>query len=276
MNAEHLLLLLGGLILFSAAKKRWKLAPDSRAIENREVSTAVSEPPRGFNSGTDDDGKTETRSFRIPRTTIRFLSRHPAGKQSLLLIRHSARPPIEPGGGNDVELLPEGVELAKKLGAHMGERLMSLHSSPVIRCVQTAQAFSEGAGMSLKISKDHMFGCHSVYIEDSKKAGLLWKEEELGHEGILDALVSGKQLDGFADPWPSAEKLVRHMREQSRGIPGIHVFVTHDSVLTVTAAWALGRKLTKEDWPKYLESVNFVVDEKRVTVFYREWGNIIS
>ena len=175
-----------------------------------------------------------------------------------------------------MELLPEGVELAKKLGACMGKRLVSLHSSPVIRCVQTAKAFAGGAGVPLKIREDTLLGLHSIYIEDSKKAGALWKEEELGHEKILAALVSGKQLDGFADPWPAAEKLVRHMREQSGEIPGIHVFVTHDSVVTVTAAWALGRKLVKDDWPKYLESTGFLIDKDRVTVSYRGWENTIS
>ena len=69
--------------------------------------------------------------------------------RTLLLLRHAERPPIPPGTfGNDLEITPAGRREAEALGRALaqGEPVAGVYSSPVLRCVQTAEAMAAGAG----------------------------------------------------------------------------------------------------------------------------------
>ena len=68
-------------------------------------------------------------------------------------------------------------------------------------------------------------------------------------------------LPGLADPPEAASDLVQSMLEARSGDPGIHVFVTHDSLVTATASRWLGIPLGPADWPFYLEGAFFWREE---------------
>jgi hypothetical protein len=53
--------------------------------------------------------------------------------------------------------------------------------------------------------------------------------------------------------------------------PGVHMFITHDSILTTAAAHLLKRPLSMRDWPSYLEAVALVDNSAAVHVTYRKW-----
>ena len=70
----------------------------------------------------------------------------------------------------------------------------------------------------------------------------------------MEHLVAQDQpLPGMADPDPAARFLVQHMLAVAGDRPGLHVFVTHESLVTAAAARLLGEPLGKDDWPWYLE-----------------------
>lgn len=55
----------------------------------------------------------------------------------------------------------------------------------------------------------------------------------------MQHLVSAKSaLPGMANPDAAARYLVNHMLASTSQTPGLHVFVTHDSLVTATAARA--------------------------------------
>ena len=194
---------------------------------------------------------------RIPPSTIRWLAEAPADAPVAVLLRHSVRGPLPRGdAGNAVPLTREGVRLARRLGAMLGDRLHTLHTSPLPRCVQTAEAMRFGAGVGVPIVSDRLLGDPGVYVVDARRAWFNW--EALGHEAVVQSLVSGSSaLPGMADPDPAARRLVRHMLAIAGDRPGLHLFITHDFVITVTVAWLLGESLEREDWPGYLEGAFF-------------------
>lgn len=88
-------------------------------------------------------------------------------------------------------------------------------------------------------------------------------------EEILAALVEGDAaLPGFSHPALAAVRLLEHMVDLAAG-PGMHVFVSHDSIVLPTAAHLLGQSLTRPDWPEYLDAVVLWRDIDAVEVRYR-------
>lgn len=61
-----------------------------------------------------------------------------------------------------------------------------------------------------------------------------------------------------------------HMLAASKGRPGLHAFVTHDSLITATCARLLGEPLTPDAWPWYLEAAFFWEEGDNVLVRYRD------
>lgn len=208
--------------------------------------------------------------WRIPPSVLRWLSKVPASLPVVLLIRHSVRGHLSPGdAGYTVPITDVGTALAHDLGSLIGSRLRSLHTSPLLRCIQTAEVLRTGAGQDIAIIQDSLLGDPGVFVIDTKRAGAQW--EKLGHEGVMQHLVSQDDpLPGLADPGPAARLLVRHMLAAANGQPGLHVFVTHDSLITATVAQLLHLPLGKEAWPWYLEGAFFWRENEYLTTAYRD------
>jgi broad specificity phosphatase PhoE len=209
-------------------------------------------------------------AFTIPESTLRAIWDAPDDRATLLLIRHSVREFIPPGElGNDARLLPEGKSLARELGMHVGARLSTVHTSPVLRCLETAHAIVEGAAVPCQIVVDHHLGDPGIYVVDGSRAWDTW--QLLSHEHVMAQLVAGVQLAGFSDPALATRRLLQHMQAAADSRPGVHMFITHDSILTTAAAHLLKRPLSMRDWPSYLEAVALVDNSAAVHVTYRKW-----
>lgn len=208
--------------------------------------------------------------WRIPPSVTKWLTKSPVDASVALLLRHSVRGPLPPGAaGNAVPITADGVKLAQELGALAGSSLLSLQTSPLLRCMQTAEAIRAGAASDVPVVPNRLLGDPSVYVMDDVQADLNWRM--LGHEDVMAHLVSQNHpLPGMADPDTAARFLARHMLTTAGDPPGLHVFVTHDSVVTVTAARLLGKPLGRDDWPSYLEGAFFWRQLGQVVVAYRD------
>lgn len=196
-----------------------------------------------------------TSELVVPPNTIRWLAQAPGDRPVMVLLRHSARPPIPPGEtGNHLSITDEGVRLAEELGAHLGSRLVGIRTSPVKRCIQTAASLVRGAGRVLEAPTDRLLGEPGPYVNEPDRAWeRTWKR--LPYEEILNGVVDGRvDLEGFAVPRRAAGRLFEHMTEHASQA-GVHVFVTHDSVVLPTAAHLLALPLRQSNWPWYLEAL---------------------
>ena len=206
---------------------------------------------------------------QIPPSVLRFLDHVPKDRPVIMLMRHSVRGPLPSGeAGNSVPITEEGWRLGRELGAMLGGRLKTLHTSPIPRCVQTAEALRAGAGTALPIISDRLLGDPGVFVLDGRRAWENW--QTLGHEGVVEHLVSKDEpLPGMARPGEAARFLLHHMLAVGGEVPGIHVFVTHDSLVTATAARLARIPFSQEDWPRYLEGAFFWISGERICVGYR-------
>lgn len=207
----------------------------------------------------------------IPELTRRAAAEASADRATVLLLRHAERGPIPVGHvGNDVRLVASGKRLSRELGRQMGSRLATLHSSPVPRCMETAEAIAAGAGTPLVVVEDRHLGDPGVYVEHGEVAWAAWVEH--GHEGVMAKLVEGVRLPGMAEPRGATARLIEHLRRAVGGAPGLHVFVSHDSLVAPAAAHTLALSLGEVDAPRYLEALVLEFDLQGFIARYRGWS----
>lgn len=206
----------------------------------------------------------------VPPSTLRWIAEAPSDRPVAVLIRHSARPPLPVDHtGFTVPLTDVGVRLAEQLGGALRDRLVRLHTSPLVRCVQTSEALARGSGRPLPITPDRMLGDPGAFVLDGRHAWEVWKER--GHEGVMTHFCTADDaLPGMARPAYAARSLVHHMLAACGNTPGVHAFVTHDSLVTATAARILDEPLGREDWPWYLEAALFWPSERGLEARYRD------
>ena len=77
-------------------------------------------------------------------------------------------------------------------------------------------------------------------------------------------------LWGMGRPDEAARFLVQSMLAAAGSRSGVHVFVTHDSLVTATAARLLGKPLGLEGWPWYLEGAFFWTSDEGTHAAYRD------
>ena len=139
-------------------------------------------------------------NWRNPASVLHWLGSCPAEEPVALLLRHAARAPLPPDDvGYTLPITEAGAELGRELGRLLGRRLRSLRSSPLVRCLQTAEVLRFGAGADLPIVADRLLGDPGVYVIDEQLAWTQW--QTLGHEGVMQHLVSSSHaLPGMARP----------------------------------------------------------------------------
>jgi len=206
----------------------------------------------------------------VPPSMFRWLAEVPDDRPVALLLRHSVRDELPSDDiGYALPLNELGVRLARALGAAMQGRVRTLRSSPVSRCVQTAELIGDAAGVALEVVPDRMLGDPGAYVIDRQLAGRNWLT--MGSRGIMEHLAfRDEPLPGTEPPDAGARKLVRHMLAVAVDMPGLHVFVTHDILLAATAARFVGPPQGPEPWPRYLEGAFFWRDASGVKAAYRD------
>ncbi|MFZ5560427.1 MAG: histidine phosphatase family protein [Pseudomonadota bacterium] len=177
----------------------------------------------------------------------------PGDKPLALITRHSLRE-LAPNGiaTYDLPLTPDGVRLAEQWGGQLPWPLHGLHSSPVGRCVDTAQAMARGAGCSgLAVSTSLNLVEPGCYVHSVGEVGPLFLQ--LGPLAFANRHL-GERLAGILSPEQGGAKLLRHLYEHQGSAGTLTVHVTHDTILAAFIYHLMDRaRLEEEDWPWMLE-----------------------
>lgn len=192
----------------------------------------------------------------------------PTDRPVALLLRHAERQPLSPDDvGYGMPLTLDGSLCSHELGVRLKGRLKTLRTSPLLRCVQTAEGVRKGAEVNLDIGDDRLLGDPGIFVVDSEVAWKNW--QKMGNEGVmLHMATADHALPGMAHPDWAARELIRHMLAVAGQQTGVHVFVTHDVLLSATTARILGNN-DHALWPQYLEGAFFWCDLAQMMVSYR-------
>ena len=198
------------------------------------------------------------------------LSSVPAKADVALVLRHAERDEIPSGTfGVDVSITNNGITSARRLGEMLPDsRRVSVTSSPVPRCVQTAEEILCGAGCKFDVVLDRRLGDPGPFVVDPEVAGPLFLEV-----AVLE--IVRRQLSDAEPPAgmrPTADGVGMLLNLVSNGLEScgrLNVYVTHDSILAVLAARLLGMSIEDVGWPGYLEGLLLWGSCERLQVAWR-------
>ena len=191
-----------------------------------------------------------------------------------LLTRHSIREePTNRFATYDVPLTPEGVALAKAWGECLTRPIAGLFSSPVGRCVATAEAIAEGAGIDLTISTQNTLVEPGSYVQDIGQVGGLFFK--LGPIGFANKHLRN-EVRGVLSPQDGAVQLLRYLQQHQGQAGSLSVHVTHDTILAAFIYYLRGEQdLEKDHWPWMMEGAFLWFDEEAAHWLWRgERGSI--
>lgn len=183
----------------------------------------------------------------------------------LLVVRHSARPPIlTPQAAYHVGLTNAGRKMARKFGESLGKRwrLGEVVASPAPRCLQTAGEIVRGAlgdGQPLPAVRPlpvlhfdqkltGIAGLAGIYLNDHGFTALVCSPESYEYQLLKNTLLTNLQFP-----------------EE----PGtLNLAATHDVVVTFLQASLLGLPgASVEDFPGYLEGVCLVRENGKIRLW---------
>jgi len=173
-----------------------------------------------------------------------------------LLIRHAERPEFAAGDfGYSVAITESGSKRASELGRALGPRLGRMITSPVPRCVQTAEAILKGDGrpISEKPVLDRLLGDPGVWISDGQLAGGAFLQ--LGPQGVVTRQISGELMPGMTPLAEGVERLLNLLCSGPLDDGKIDVYVSHDAVLAPLLSVLLATCDMTTIWPIFLEGM---------------------
>lgn len=96
--------------------------------------------------------------------------------RQVVILRHGHRQKIPTGTfGHDLTLTEKGKKASLLLGKQFADvRWGSVHSSPLIRCQETAEHFLKGAAQELPINLSPLLGDPGPFVFDKEKAGAVF------------------------------------------------------------------------------------------------------
>ncbi|MCF6219075.1 MAG: phosphoglycerate mutase family protein [Gammaproteobacteria bacterium] len=173
--------------------------------------------------------------------------------KTLLLVRHAERPTIPADEvGNEVLLTEKGEKDTLLFASQIAGPIVSIKSSSIPRCVQTAELIARQAMFPLAVVHSRLLGDPGFIIEDGGQAWKHWQEK--GHQRVNQHLLAGdKHWSGFAPLDQATQEMTQVIERSLRNASeGVHVWVTHDTVLAAYASRVLPERLCLEEWPDFL------------------------
>ncbi|WP_199524744.1 histidine phosphatase family protein [Pseudoalteromonas sp. bablab_jr011] len=196
----------------------------------------------------------------------------------VLIVRHAARPDISPNTvGNDVMLTDEGIEQSKLFASLLSGQVLSIRTSPIGRCVQTAELIAQATHFKPNdIQQCRLLGDPGFIIKDGDLAWQHWLKK--GHKAVNLHLLSGTESwDGFYDLNNSAARIFSDIKALlNNSADGVHIWVTHDTILATLAARIGDKRLTLQDWPNFLGYLEIKLSGEQIYVSYSQKPNLVG
>lgn len=185
------------------------------------------------------------------------LSEMPAQADAALMLRHAEREAIPPGTfGVDVPLTACGVASAERLGAMLSDlRLqVGVTTSPVPRCVATAQALLRGGGWPEAVAVDWRLGAPGPFVVDEAVSGALFLEIDI--LAIVQRQLTPVEPPAGMRATAEGIELLLGLTANDLGRRGhLNIYVTHDAILAVLVAYLYGLSIDEVGWPGYLDGL---------------------
>ena len=171
-----------------------------------------------------------------------------------IILRHASREPIPIGEfGNEVLINEKGIADSIRFGEQLKKyELNKIFSSPIQRCIQTAECIAEGYQRSIEIIATKALGDPGLHVTDETVAGRFYIEHGMGE--MYQRFINGTNIPGMTTPDIYYERMNDFIRENVKG-KGITLFITHDSLIAFYHYCLNKTVYTTENWVPYLGGI---------------------
>ena len=174
---------------------------------------------------------------------------------SVLFIRHADRDEIPQNEiGNNILLNEIGKSNALNLGMTLTHTpICKIYTSPVERCVQTAEFIKKGTEQNIEILKSNILGSPGALISNGKKTADLFRNED-GYV-IYSRIINGEKINGFNSLEITFKKLQDFFKE-IHSKKELTICISHD-LLIMVYIFILQKKICKqENWLDFLDGIS--------------------
>jgi broad specificity phosphatase PhoE len=174
-----------------------------------------------------------------------------------LLLRHADRDDIPQGSfGNEILLNEKGKQNAQSLGKNLSEsKINRIFTSPVERCVQTAEFLTKGYGKTIEIIETTALGAPGLHITDEKIAGEFYLQ--YGFDEMYKRFMQGKEIPGIPNINQLNYRITNFITENTT-TNGTTIFITHDMLIAFYHFSINNKVYTKDNWINYLTGLTFI------------------
>ena len=174
-----------------------------------------------------------------------------------LLLRHADRDDIPQGSfGNEILLNEKGKQNAQRFGENLKEKKINrIFTSPIGRCVQTAEFLTKGYGRSIEIIETTALGAPGLHITDEKIAGEFYLQ--YGFDEMYQRFIKSEEIPGMTNIDELNYRITSFIKENSTE-NGTTIFITHD-MLIAFFHFSINKKVyTKDNWINYMSGLTFI------------------
>ena len=127
-------------------------------------------------------------------------------------------------------------------------------TSPVPRCVSTAQAILRGGGWPEEVALDWRLGDPGPFVVDEEVSGALFLQGDV-LEIVKRQLTQVEPPAGMRATSEGIDLLLGLADNDLRYRGHLNIYVTHDAILTVLVAYLYGLTVDEVRWPGYLDGL---------------------
>lgn len=173
-----------------------------------------------------------------------------------LLLRHADRDDIPQGSfGNEVLLNEKGKQNARSFGEKLAEsKINRIFTSPIGRCVQTAEFMTIGYGRSIEIIEKTALGAPGLHIEDEIIAGEFLLQ--YGFDEMYKRFTQNENIPGIPNIIELNNRITNFINENSTE-NGTTIFITHDMLIAFYHFSINNKVYSKDNWINYLSGLTF-------------------
>lgn len=188
------------------------------------------------------------------------LAHLPEDRPIHLFTRHSVREE-SPHGFADyrLPLTEEGIRIAEEWGMELGRPIEAFWSSPVERCVHTAEALRRGGARvglvedDIEVRTTRQLVEPGCFVQDIGAVGPAFLR--MGAVGFINHHLR-ESMDGLLTPLEGRDRLLEYLRGREPSPGSLSVHVTHDTILIAFLAALSGMQEIREpDWPWMMEGL---------------------
>lgn len=175
----------------------------------------------------------------------------------VLIVRH-AETQVHPGDGEEdsISISQKGRKDSENFGKELigtYHQIGLIKSSPVRRCMSTAEAILIGANQDLKVSLSRTLGNPGAFVVDDTAA--IENFQRYGVRGVVQRQLEGRNLAGMRTIGGGVNLLLKEICEDLESLNGLGLYVTHDAVLVPFVGYLTNKFTVSNHWFGFLNGI---------------------